>query len=136
MLLLVLLLLPSLSLSTLLRQGVSSGHPHPHPHPTHTPSPTPASPTSSHDIEDPSTHCIDIPCYKPIVWSNTEEQVCRFRKTPKTCIEKSEEVINNILMTDQRCQPVQIICICPDICAFSVLYNRHCADICTICQKC
>ena len=36
----------------------------------------------------------------------------------------------------QRCQPVQIICICPDICAFSVLHNRHCADICTICQKC
>ena len=23
-----------------------------------------------------------------------------------------------------------------DICAFSVLHNRHCADICTICQKC
>ena len=37
---------------------------------------------------------------------------------------------------EQRCQPVQIICICPDICAFSVLLNRHCADICTICQKC
>jgi len=37
---------------------------------------------------------------------------------------------------DQRPQPVQIICICPDICAFSVLDNRHCADICTICQKC
>ena len=37
---------------------------------------------------------------------------------------------------EQRCQPVQIICICPDICAFSVLHNRHCADICTICQKC
>ena len=35
----------------------------------------------------------------------------------------------------QSCQPVQIICICPDICAFSVLHNRHCADICTICQK-
>ena len=31
---------------------------------------------------------------------------------------------------------MQIICICPDICAFSVLDNRHCADICTICQKC
>ena len=31
---------------------------------------------------------------------------------------------------------MQIICICPDICAFSVLHNRHCADICTICQKC
>ena len=38
--------------------------------------------------------------------------------------------------SNQRCQPVQIICICPDICAFSVLHNRHCADICTICQKC
>ena len=37
---------------------------------------------------------------------------------------------------DQCCQPVQIICICPDICAFSVLDNRHCAHICTICQKC
>ena len=31
---------------------------------------------------------------------------------------------------------MQIICICPDICAFSVLDNRYCADICTICQKC
>ena len=37
---------------------------------------------------------------------------------------------------DQCCQPVQIICICPDICAFSVLDNRHCADMCTIYQKC
>ena len=36
----------------------------------------------------------------------------------------------------QCCQPVQIICICPDICAFSVLDNRHCADICAFCQKC
>ena len=36
----------------------------------------------------------------------------------------------------QCCQPVQIICICPDIWAFSVLDNRHCADICTSCQKC
>ena len=31
---------------------------------------------------------------------------------------------------------MQIICICPDICVSSVLNNRHCADICTICQKC
>ena len=36
----------------------------------------------------------------------------------------------------QRPQPVQIICICPDICAFSVLDNRHCADICAFCEKC
>ena len=40
------------------------------------------------------------------------------------------------MMYHQRCQLVQTICICPDICAFSVLHNRHCADICTICQKC
>ena len=39
-------------------------------------------------------------------------------------------------VTHQCCQPVQIICICPDICAFSVLDNRHCADICAFCQKC
>ena len=51
MLLLVLLLLPSLSLSTLLGQGVS----------------TPASPTSSFEgIKDPITKCIDIPCYRVI----------------------------------------------------------------------
>ena len=43
---------------------------------------------------------------------------------------------NLVWFGNQRCQPVQIICICPDICAFSVLHNRHCADICTICQKC
>ena len=36
----------------------------------------------------------------------------------------------------QCCQPVQIICICPDICVFSVKDNRHCEDICPICQKC
>ena len=36
----------------------------------------------------------------------------------------------------QCCQPVQIICICQYNCAFSVLDNGHCADICTICQKC
>ena len=44
--------------------------------------------------------------------------------------------LNRCLRDTQCCQPVQIICICPDICAFSVLDNRHCADICTICQKC
>jgi len=37
---------------------------------------------------------------------------------------------------DQRPQPVQIICICPDICAFSVLHLRHLSDICAFCQKC
>ena len=84
MLLLVLLLLPSLSLSTL---------------------PTPASPTSSHDIKDPSTQCIDIPCYKPIEWSNDKEEVCRFKKDKK-CIEKSETVLNNILMTDFETLPL------------------------------
>ena len=73
MLLLVLLLLPSLSLSTL-----------------------PAGPTSSHD----PTKCIDIPCYKPIVWSNNKEEVCRFRKDKKPPIEKIEEVLDNILMTN------------------------------------
>ena len=36
----------------------------------------------------------------------------------------------------QRSQQTQIICICPDICAFSVLDNRHLSDICAICQKC
>ena len=36
----------------------------------------------------------------------------------------------------QRSQPVQIICICPDICAFSVLHHRHLSDICAFCQKC
>ena len=36
----------------------------------------------------------------------------------------------------QRPQPVQIICICPDICAFSVLHHRHLSDICAFCQKC
>ena len=41
-----------------------------------------------------------------------------------------------ITFLGQCCQAVQIICICPDDCAFSVLDNRHCADICTICQKC
>ena len=49
--------------------------------------------------------------------------------------------LNRCLRDTQCCQPVQIICICPNICAFSVLdiiylLNRHCADICTICQKC
>ena len=72
MLLLVLLLLPSLSLSTL-----------------------PAGPTSSHD----PTKCIDIPCYKPIEWSNDKEEVCRFKKDKK-CIERREEVLDNILMTN------------------------------------
>ena len=43
---------------------------------------------------------------------------------------------DNVNPHQQFCQPVQIICNCPDICAFSVLHNRHCADICTICQKC
>ena len=37
---------------------------------------------------------------------------------------------------EQRPQPVQIICICPDICAFSVLHHRHLSDICAFCQKC
>ena len=37
---------------------------------------------------------------------------------------------------NQRPQPVQIICICPDICAFSVLHHRHLSDICAFCQKC
>ena len=36
----------------------------------------------------------------------------------------------------QRPQPVQIICICPDICAFPVIHHRHLSDICAICQKC
>ena len=36
----------------------------------------------------------------------------------------------------QRLHRVQIICVCADICAFSVLDNRHLADICAICQKC
>ena len=31
---------------------------------------------------------------------------------------------------------MQIICICPDICAFSVLHHRHLSDICAFCQKC
>jgi len=95
--LLVLLLLPSLSLSTLLRQGGSSGHAHP----THTP--TPASPRSSHDIKDPSTHCIDISCYKPIVWSNNKEKVCRFRKE-KIVTEKCEEVCVDV--PEYKCELV------------------------------
>ena len=40
------------------------------------------------------------------------------------------------LNCSQRSQRVQIICICPDICAFSVLHHRHLSDICTFCQKC
>ena len=36
----------------------------------------------------------------------------------------------------QRLHRAQIICVCADICAFSVLDNRHLADICAICQKC
>ena len=39
-------------------------------------------------------------------------------------------------MPKQRSQQAQIICICADICAFSILDNRHLADICAICQKC
>ena len=69
MLLLVLLLLPSLSLSTL-----------------------PAGPTSSHD----PTKCIDIPCYKPIKWSHNTEEVCRFKKEKK-CIKRNETVSDKIL---------------------------------------
>ena len=36
----------------------------------------------------------------------------------------------------QWSRQTQIICICPDICAFSILDNRHLSDICAICQKC
>ena len=83
MLLLVLLLLPSLSLSTL---------------------PTPASRTSSSEgIKDP-TKCIDIPCYKPIKWSHNTEEVCRFKKE-KQCTEKIKDVSDNILMTDFETLP-------------------------------
>ena len=53
---------------------------------------------------------------------------------PDTCYNQGWAFHN--LSWEQCCQPVQIICICPDICAFSVLDNRHCADICAFCQKC
>ena len=97
MLLLVLLLLPNLSLSTLPSHG---------PHGSHDGVTTSASPTSSFEgIEDPSTQCIDIPCYKPIEWSNDKEEVCRFKKE-KTCKEKRETVLNNILMTDFETLPL------------------------------
>jgi len=87
MLLLVLLLLPSLSLSTLLRQGGS----------------TPASPTSSFGgIKDP-TKCIDIPCYKPIKWSVNTEEVCRFKKE-KECKEKTQHICVDVMET--RCELV------------------------------
>ena len=36
----------------------------------------------------------------------------------------------------QRLQWTQIIWVCPDIWVFSVLDNRHLADICAFCQKC
>ena len=35
-----------------------------------------------------------------------------------------------------RLQWTQIIWVCPDIWVFSVLDNRHLADICAFCQKC
>jgi len=99
MLLLVLLLLPSLSLSTLLSHGVTSGHHHSHP--------TPASPASSFKgIKDPSTKCIDISCYKPIVWSNNKEDVCRFRKE-KIVTEKCEEVC--VEVPETKCELVEHI---------------------------
>jgi len=98
MLLLVLLLIPSLSLSTLLSHGATSGHPHP----THTP--TSASPTSSFKgIKDPSTQCIDISCYKPIVWSEVKEDVCRFRKE-KIVTEKCEQVCTEV--PEYKCELV------------------------------
>ena len=37
---------------------------------------------------------------------------------------------------NQRLQWTQIIWVCPDIWVFSVLDNRHLADICAFCQKC
>ena len=38
--------------------------------------------------------------------------------------------------SNQRLQWTQIIWVCPDIWVFSVLDNRHLADICAFCQKC
>ena len=51
---------------------------------------------------------------------------------------RREDMMLGILLdrSQQRPQPVQIICICPDICAFSVLHHRHLSDICAFCQKC
>ena len=40
------------------------------------------------------------------------------------------------LYSKQRLQWTQIIWVCPDIWVFSVLDNRHLADICAFCQKC
>ena len=40
------------------------------------------------------------------------------------------------LTLHQRLQWTQIIWVCPDIWVFSVLDNRHLADICAFCQKC
>ena len=45
-----------------------------------------------------------ITLYKPIEWSNDKEEVCRFKKDKK-CIQKSEEVLDNILMIDFETLP-------------------------------
>ena len=44
--------------------------------------------------------------------------------------------MNFIRTRTQRLQWTQIIWVCPDIWVFSVLDNRHLADICAFCQKC
>ena len=59
--------------------------------------------------------------------------------TPTVCLTNLHwYFINNneTVAAQQRLQWTQIIWVCPDIWVFSVLDNRHLADICAFCQKC
>ena len=59
-----------------------------------------------------------------------------YSPTTSQCNGYNDEFYSSKNHCSQRPQPVQIICICPDICAFSVLHHRHLSDICAFCQKC
>ena len=62
------------------------------------------------------------------MWTiNLVSKSCRF--CPRCCLDLPKTF-------PQRLQWTQIIWVCPDIWVFSVLDNRHLADICAFCQKC